>query len=112
MDDATALRVKKVELSLHAAEKGAEIQAHRCIAILAVGLTLGASAALAGLAQQVPPLASMAGTGTGSGLVFLQLRALRLVAAELRSATEEAMASIDKLMAQEGNSDVDGQADP
>lgn len=111
MDDATALRVKKIELSLQAAETGAEIQAHRCIAVLAVGLTVGASAALAGFAQHLPVTASVAGCAAGAGLVFLQLRALRLVAADLDEATVKAINAIDKLMAKEGESSVDAQAD-
>lgn len=111
MDDATALRVKKVELSLQAAEKSAEIQAHRCIAMLAVGLTVGASAALAGLAQQVAPAASFAGAVAGGGLVLFQLRALRLVAADLDRATAKAMAAIDMLMNEDGDSDVDAETD-
>lgn len=111
VDDATALRVKKVELSLHAAEKSAELQAHRCIAVLAVGLTVGASAAVAGLAGQLVPLAAAVGTAAGAWMVLSQLRALRVLASDLDEAMTRAMTAIDSLMGKDGETGLDAQAD-
>jgi hypothetical protein len=111
VDDATALRLKKIELSLHATERSADVQAHRSIAMLAVAATFGTSSALAGLVKQVPAEPAALAAGFSVAIILLQLRTLQLIARRLDQATAEALQAIDTLISSGGESDAHGQAD-
>lgn len=108
VDVATALRLKKIELSLGAAQHGATLQAQRSIAMLAVGATFAASAALAGFAGQVPMLASAVALIGAALLAILELIALRQLGLEGDRGTKEAMRSIDRLIISGGEVSDDG----
>jgi hypothetical protein len=109
--ETTALRLKKIELSHQAAEKNADQESQRRIAVLAVSLAFGASAGVGGLAGQVPPAAAVVGLVVAMFLGLLQFRALRVVSQRMDHTTAHALAAIDKLIAEGGESDVDAQAD-
>jgi hypothetical protein len=111
VDDATALRLKKIEMSLESARRSAELQSHRAIAILAIGATFGASASLAGLAGQLHPWMGAASFAAAATVVLFQLRSLQRLARSMPASNAVAMAAIDTLITTGGESDADGEAD-
>jgi hypothetical protein len=107
--DAIALRVKKIEIVLHAAERRAEFQLHVRAGVLAAGVTVAASAAVGGLAGQVPPPAAAAGLLGGAALVVAQLRGIRQLLRARDAFVEVAVESIDNLISRGGEPHVDAE---
>ena len=107
--DPTELRLRKIELTLRAVETLVALQSHRRIAVLGVSLTLAGGASLGALVGQLPARpAALVVLATGA-VVADQVRSLRKVSVQWGNATEEAIRSVDKLMALEVESDADDQ---
>ncbi|HVL87136.1 MAG TPA: hypothetical protein VM681_03875 [Candidatus Thermoplasmatota archaeon] len=111
MDDATALRLKKIELSLQAAERTAALESNFRIAVIAVLLTFAASAGLAAVVGQLPMVPAGLAQLAASIVLATQVRALRTVGKTIEAAAGEAMASIDTLIGGGGEQLRDVQAD-
>lgn len=103
-------RLRKVEMQLRAAEKAAELQAHRRIAVLAVAVTFAGTTALAGIAGQVPVIPAAALVSVASTVVVIQFLGLVFLERELQGSTTEALVKADRLMTEEGEHDVDPDA--
>lgn len=102
MDDATALRLKKIELTVQAAERSAGIDTQLRIAVLVVGLTVATSAIIAGIASTMPAFAAGIGTSAGGVVVLTQVRSILIVRERLSRAHEAAIRSIDSLIGSGG----------
>lgn len=108
MDDATALQLEKIRNTLQTAQVAAQIQTNKHVALLAVALTVGAGAAVGGLAGQFPLEAAGVGLSGATLLLLSQLVSLAKVSSRLRDAHDEANMAIDRLMVRGGESEHDG----
>ena len=108
MDDATALRLKKIELGLSIVERNASLEVQLRLALIAVSLTFGTGAVLSGLAGQVAPASAAGAAVAASVSVLAQIRGIRAVGQKLAVADERALKAVDRLISLRGERNDDG----
>lgn len=108
MDDATAARRWHIEFRLRVIERAIERQSQRRLAMVAVGLTVGGSAAIARATQAVGTELLTVILLTCAAGVVAQLLELRYLEGKHREAGAAALAEADSLMTPGGEPGDDG----
>lgn len=107
MDDVTALRLKKIEMSMETAQRGAELRARLHLTIVAVALTIGGTAGVAFAAGQLGSAGLLWTSVVVGAVVVSQVRELARLTEALDEANRRAAESVDTLMVEGGEQDVD-----
>ena len=109
--DERALRLEQIRIDLQVAERTADIQARRHVAVLAVGLTTSATTlgtAVLGLAPSAPAAVVTVG---GAALVVSQVRSLVQLVETLEDSRTKAHLAIERLIQMEVEDDDDASAE-